>query len=187
MFKMLFSFFPAVEYQGKMITDIIRNYRAYFNAIISDYNITSYYIQGSPRPEQVAYEVYGNQHLYWILLMLNDVYDPFHGWIVDQESAYESARQRYEDVGGNQVLYHVDSEGNKYWNLTEFPAGSGNWYDKGDKHHRYLQFQGSLAAIDTLEDSILKNEEMRKIKIIDPSQIKQFINAFIREMEKANV
>lgn len=184
---MLFSFFPAIEYNGKMITDIVRNYRAYFNAIISDYNIQTYYIQGSPRPEQVAYEVYGNQQLYWILLMLNDVYDPFHDWITDQETAYESAEQRYANVGGNQVLYHVDIDGNKYWNLTEYPKGSSNWYDKGDIHHRHLQFQGALSAVDTLEDAILRNEERRKIKIIDPTQIKQFINAFIREMENADV
>lgn len=184
---MLFSFFPAIEYNGKMITDIVRNYRAYFNAIISDYNVQTYYIQGSPRPEQVAYEVYGNQQLYWILLMLNDVYDPFHDWITDQETAYESAEQRYANVGGNQVLYHVDIDGNKYWNLTEYPKGSSNWYDKGDIHHRYLQFHGALSAVDTLEDAILRNEERRKIKIIDPTQIKQFINAFIREMEKADV
>lgn len=182
---MLFSFFPAIEYKGKMITDIVRNYRAYFNAIISDYNIQTYYIQGSPRPEQVAYEVYGNQQLYWVLLMLNDVYDPFHDWITDQETAYESAQQRYEFIGGNQVLYHVDKDGNKYWNLVEYPVGSGSWYDKGDIHHRHLQFSGTLAAVDTLEDAILKNEEKRKIKIIDPGQIRQFINAFVREMEKA--
>lgn len=184
---MLFSFFPPIEYKGKMITDIIRNYRSYFNAIISDYNIITHYIQGSPRPEQVAYEVYGNQQLYWVILMLNDVYDPFHGWLLDQESVYQSQIQRYSDVGGNQVLYHVDKQGNKYWNLVEFPIGSGNWYDKGDKNHRYLQFQGALSAIDTYEDGILKNEEKRKIKIIHPSQIKQFINAFVREMEKADV
>lgn len=184
---MLFSFFQPIEYKGKLVTDILRNYRAYFNAIIGDYNINTYYIQGSPRPEQVAYELYGNPQLYWLLFMLNDVYDPFYDWITDQESAYQAAEQRYKGLGGNQVLYHVDEHGEKYWNLVEYPVGSGNWYDKGDEHHRHLQFQGALAAVDIYEDAILQNEKRRKIKVLDPSQVKHFINAFVRQMEAADV
>lgn len=184
---MLFSFFQPTEYKGKVIADVFHNYRSYFNAIISDYTIITYYIQGSPRPEQLAHEIYGNQQLYWVLLMLNDIYDPFHDWVKDQESVYQSQIQKYSEIGGNQVLYHMDKDGNKYWNLTEYPKGSGNWYDKGDIHHRHLQFQGGLSAVDIYEDGILKNEEKRKIKIIEPTQIKKFLNAFVREMEKAEL
>ena len=181
---MIFSFFQPIEYQGKAMTDIIRNYRAYFDSIIGDYNIKTYYLTGSPRPEQAAYEIYGNQNLYWVLLMLNDNYDPFHEWLTDQQSAYESGEQRYADVGGNQVLYHVDREGEKYYNLVEDSEHPGNWYDKGDIHKRHLQYSGALAAIDVMEDAVLRNEEKRKIKIIEPSQMDNFINAFVREMEK---
>lgn len=182
---MLFSYFEPITYGGKTTTDIFRNYRAYFNRVAVKYKLKTHYIRGNPRPEQLAYSLYGNQQLYWVILMCNNIYDPFHGWIESQEASYQSAIQRYKDIGGEQVLYHVDAQGEKYYNLVEKPGFPGHWYDKGDKLMKHLQYNGPLAAVDTLEDSILRNEVKREIKIISPRDIDAFLNSFIREMEKA--
>ncbi|WJZ28046.1 baseplate wedge subunit [Serratia phage 92A1] len=183
---MLFSFFDPISYQNVTTTDIFRNYRGYFNRVAAKFKIKTYYITGAPRPEKLAYDLYGNTQLYWILLMLNNNYDPFWGWIQNQEACYQGSIQRYKDIGGeNQVVYHVDEKGEKYWNLTNYPEAPEIWYDKGDKNKLYVQFIGPLAAVDTLEASILDNEERRQIKIIDPNDMPQFISSFIREMEKA--
>ncbi|AEX26674.1 baseplate wedge subunit [Klebsiella phage KMI9] len=183
---MLFSYFPPVDYKGTQTTDIFRDYRFYFNRVIGKYKTRSYQITGTLRPEQLAESLYGNQQYYWILLMLNSVYDPFYGWISDQEAAYQCAIQRYSEVGGEQVLYHVDENNNKYYNLVEDPNNPGHWYDKGDKPMLYLQYQGVLAPVDIYEDAVLQNEAKRTIKIISPSDIQAFLNDFIKEMEKAN-
>ncbi|UQJ95067.1 baseplate wedge subunit [Klebsiella phage CPRSA] len=103
-----------------------------------------------------------------------------------QEAAYQCAIQRYSEVGGEQVLYHVDENNNKYYNLVEDPNNPGHWYDKGDKPMLYLQYQGVLAPVDIYEDAVLQNEAKRTIKIISPSDIQAFLNDFIKEMEKAN-
>ncbi|QPI13964.1 baseplate wedge subunit [Serratia phage 4S] len=183
---MLFSFFDPITYQGKTTTDIYRNYRAYFDRALAGFKIKTYYIVGSPRPEMLANELYGNTQLYWVLLMLNNTYDPFWGWIQNQEACYQYAIQKYSEVGGeNQVIYHVDSKGEKYYNLTNYEDAPDIWYDKGDKNKLYPQFVGSLAPITPLEDQVLQNEERRQIKIIDPNDMPQFINTFVREMEKA--
>ena len=46
------------------------------------------------------------------------------------------------------------------------------------------QYKGPLAAVDVYEDAIRRNEAMREIKIIDPSDIESFISALIKLMEK---
>jgi len=184
---MIFSFFPSVDYKGTPTADIYRNYRFYFNRVLRNYKPRSYQLTGTLRPEQLAETLYGQQQYYWVLLMLNNNYDPFYGWITDQETAYQCAIQRYSNVGGEQVLYHVDAERNRYYNLTEDPVNPGFWYDKGDVNRLHLQYKGTLVPIDIYEDAVLQNEAKRTIKIINPSDIQSFVSDFIKEMEKATV
>ncbi|AZV00968.1 baseplate wedge subunit [Escherichia phage vB_EcoM_005] len=199
---MLFSFFDPINYESKTVkpdsgsltnadvlsvpmTDIFRNYKEYFNKVAKNYTLKTYYISGAPRPEELANQLYGNVQLYWVLLMCNNIYDPYYGWITGQESAYQAAIQRYATAGGNQVLYHVNEKGEKFWNLVNTPENPYTWYDKGDTEKRYPQYEGPLAAVDIYEDAIRKNEYKREIKIIDPNDIESFVSALIREMEKA--
>ena len=198
---MLFSFFNPINYQAKTIrkdsyalnnrdvpaipmTDIFHSYKSYFNRVAANYKLKTYYISGAPRPEELSWQIYGNTQLYWVLLMCNNIYDPYYGWITNQEACYQAAQQRYKDIGGDQVLYHVNEKGDKFWNLTEYPENSQTWYDKGDRIHKYPQYNGALAAVNTYEDSIIRNEHKREIKIIDPYDIESFISDLIREMEK---
>lgn len=199
---MLFSFFDPINYEAKTIhknapsltnsdlkaipmTDIFRDYKGYFDRVAVNYRLKTYYISGAPRPDELAYILYGNPHLYWVLLMCNNVYDPFYSWITGQEAAYQASIQKYKDVGGNQVLYHVDEKGEIWYNLVEDPKNPQTWYDKGDRTMSYPQYNGPLAAVDVYEDAIRKNEIKREIKIIDPTDIQTFISDLIKEMEKA--
>lgn len=180
---MIFSFFDPVLYKNKPTTDIYRNYKQYFDNAARGMILRDYTIKGNPRPEELAYLLYGNSNLYWILLMANNIYDPYHGWIKSQNACYTSAEQIHD--GENKVLYHIDRDYNKYYNLTEYPVNSNLWYDLGDKKHKYLQFEGPLRAIDIYEDSILENEKKRHIKILDKRDLSNFLTKFIREMETA--
>lgn len=192
---MLFSFFSPIDYSAKTVkgakakaiptADIFRSYRKYFDTVAENYLLQTYYISGAPRPEELAYILYGNSQLYWILLMCNNVYDPFRDWIKTQDACYQFAQQKYADVGGDQILYHVDANGNRYYNLEQYPENSGIWYDKGDFNHQYPQYTGALAGVDIYEDSIIENEKLRQINIINPSDIEAFLSDIIREMEKA--
>ncbi|AFQ97209.1 base plate wedge component [Aeromonas phage Aes508] len=178
---MIFSFFDPIDYQGKSTTDIFKNYRVYFNRVIVKYKPEVYWINGSTRPEMLAHELYGNQQLYWVLLMLNDVYDPFYGWITTQDAAYDYAQQQYPE---NKVVYHVDANGEKYWNLVEDPDFPRHWYDAGDTSRSHIQYVGALRAVDSLEAQSAVNEQKRKILIISEADINSFLNDMIREMEK---
>lgn len=182
---MLFSLFPTVEYKNTPTTDIYRDYRTYFKRVLKNYKPRSYQITGAFRPEQLAYLLYNNQQLYWVLTMLNNVYDPFYDWITTQETAYNAVTQKYSKVGGNHVVYHIDKNNEKYYDLIEYPERSGKWYHKNDKDHEYLQYDGVLVPIDTYEDSLIINEGKREILIISPSDINSFVSDLIKEMEKS--
>ncbi|UPW39249.1 baseplate wedge protein [Escherichia phage vB_EcoM_ESCO47] len=191
---MLFTFFDPIGYSAKTIdknapvipmTDIFRNYKEYFKRVAANYRLRTYYIKGSPRPEELANQIYGNPQLYWVLLMCNDNYDPYYGWITSQEAAYQASIQKYANAGGDQVLYHINENREKFYNLVSYPDEPLVWYDKGDKARRYPQYKGPLAAVDTYEAAVLENEALRKIKIVAKEDINSFITDLIREMEIA--
>lgn len=189
---MINSFYDPVVYAAKtvnvnaperLMTNIFKNYTAYFKKVASNYNLVTYYIQGAPRPEVLSYELYNNTQLYWALTMANDVYDPFHDWIKSQEACYSSVAQIYSNPEAV-IMYHVDRKGERYYNLIQYDDEPGIWYDKGDKNRSFKQFKGELAAVNAYEDALMENEKKREIKIISPTDIDNFISDLIKEMER---
>lgn len=185
------SFYDPIVYAAKtvnvnapdrLMTDIFKNYTASFKKVASNYNLITHYIQGSPRPEVLSYELYGNTQFYWLLTMANDVYDPYHDWIKSQSACYQSVRMEYDNPDET-IAYHIDAKGERYYNLIQ-PVPGGLWYDKGDLNHEYPQFSGPLAAVTVYESALNENEKKREIKIVAPSDIESFISDLIDELER---
>ena len=182
---MIFNFFPPVEYNGVVITNIFKSYRKYFDEVAGNFILKDYKITGNPRPELLSHQIYGNVGYYWVILMLNNIYDPFHGWIKSQEQIHASCIQKYQNLEHkeNTVLYHLDANGNKHYRMVEHPIGSKNWYDIGDVGFNYVQFVGVLVPITAIEHEMNLNEEKRNIKIISPNEIGAFMDMLLRRME----
>jgi len=184
---MIMDAFPTLEYTDDInIIDIIRDYRSYIDRVVTKYILIDYTIVGDPTPEYMAYQLYGNPTLFWILIYLNDgIVDPFHGWVKSQEMVFESSIQRYKNMGGiDQILYHMDDDFERYYDLVEYPIGSQNWYHKGDTRHQFIQHVGYLHPVSVYEDEEMINDEKRTIKIIRPNDIEGFINDLGREIER---
>ncbi|AIA64958.1 baseplate wedge subunit [Cronobacter phage S13] len=178
---MIFSAFPAVDYDGTPTSDIFRNYRQYVLAAAKDIILRDYLIEGMDRPELISWKLYDDSQYYWLLLMLNSNYDPFHGWIKSQDAVHKSANYKYENAGGvNQIAYHVDEKGKRHYNLYEDPNNPRMWYDKIDKQRQHLQYKGVLVPVTIIEDELAKNEDKRVIKIISPGDLSTFMTNFKR-------
>lgn len=178
---MIFSAFPAIDYDGKPTTDIFRNYRQYVLNAAKSIVLRDYLIEGMDRPELISWKLYDDPQYYWVLLMLNENYDPFHGWIKSQDAVHQSSEYKWKYAGGtNQIAYHVNERGKRYYNLYEDPNNPRMWYDKLDHQRRFLQYEGTLIPITVIEDELAQNEEKRTIKIIAPGDLSTFMTNFKR-------
>jgi len=81
-----FDPFPTIAYDPtgdknyKTIKDILLRVKMK-DAIKSRYAIFEKYdIKDGETPEKVAYENYGDPNLYWIILMTNEILNPFYDW-----------------------------------------------------------------------------------------------------------
>ena len=84
--KAYFEHFPTIDYDPtgsgnfKTIKDIlirvtIKKAVRNSNAVFSKYDVKE-----GQRPEDVAFEQYGNPNLHWIVLMMNEITNPYYDW-----------------------------------------------------------------------------------------------------------
>ena len=182
---MIFSVFDEISYNGVKIADIFHNIGYYYDIIKSNFELEEYKIESNDRPEMVSYKLYQDPNLYWVLFLVNDITDPFHGWILEEEAVHQTIQYRYQNSGGSDVVeYHVDPQGRRYYGLVEYPLGSGNWYHEGDNNRTYLQYTGSLVPVTRIENAIEENDEKRNIEIIKPSDIDRFLEFMSDQLER---
>ncbi|QAY01313.1 baseplate wedge subunit [Aeromonas phage ZPAH1] len=183
---MLFNYFPPISYNGSPTANIFKPHGSYFDEIIKKFVIRKYILSGSPRPENVSYELYGDTKYYWILLYLNDIYDPFYDWICPEEIVHKYTAKKYQNLPQKEgtVLYHLDPNGEMYFRVVEYPIGSGVWYDEGDKLHRFIQHTGVLVPVTAIEHELSINESKRTINVLNPTDLGRFMDEYTRMMEK---
>ncbi|MBF84641.1 MAG: baseplate wedge subunit [Acidobacteria bacterium] len=181
---MIFSVFNDVEYNGVKIADIFHDIGFYYDMVIDNFELEEYDIY-TERPEYISYKLYGDPNLYWVLFLTNTVIDPFNDWVVEEEAVHQLTKYRYENTDGyNDIFYHVDDEGRKYYGLVEYPKGSGNWYHEGDTNRNFVQYTGTLVPVTRIEDEIDKNDEKKTIEIIKPNDIDRFLELVNDQIER---
>lgn len=151
--------------------------------IIDRYDLQPLIIKDSDRPEYISYKLYGSVEYFWILLVCNNILNPYYEWIMPQESLYQYCKQKYKNFPEkeNTIYYYKNEKNQKYYNVTEYPKDSGLWYDKLDKNRTSLQYKGILIPVTYLEDEIEKNEEKRIINALNPNDFTSFIQDLIQE------
>jgi hypothetical protein len=104
----LFRAHPTISYripgQTKSIatTDITRRFSV--ANFISNAAVTfdEYYIQDAERPDHVAYDYYDDYTLDWLVLMTNEIQDPYYEWPLSYEQFNKMIIQKYRGLGANE-------------------------------------------------------------------------------------
>ena len=68
----------------KNIIDLSRYVRSSNDILTGKYEYFDYIINGAERPDQVAYNVYGNSKYYWVLLVTNNIRNVWTEWPLGQ-------------------------------------------------------------------------------------------------------
>jgi len=158
---MFFSKFSTIEYNDKTIRDlsqaiVIRpeikeNKDLYFYYQLQEYEL----------PDTVAFDFYGSSHLNYVVLLMNDIVDPFYDWPLNRKELVELCIARYGEPGivGGQF----DETG--YFAVR-------HWEKDGIEYQTGLQPVGA-AAVSYYEYEERRNDAKRKIKILYPEYIPQ--------------
>jgi hypothetical protein len=96
---------PIIPYRipgqtkGVAVTDITRRFSV--ANFISNANVTfdSYEVQDGERPDVVAYDYYDDYTLDWLVLLTNEIQDPYFEWPLSYEQFNNMILQKYRGKG----------------------------------------------------------------------------------------
>ena len=78
--------------------------------IFTDFmSFTKYKIEGDERPDQVAYNVYGDEDLDWVVLLANNIINVRDEWPMTQGDFNNYLSEKYGDTGGVDLIKHYET------------------------------------------------------------------------------
>lgn len=159
---MYFSMFPQTYYSFDGVNaSLITNFLARVSVSQETLNNVTLYdpymVSEGETPESVADKVYGNPFLHWVILLTNNIVNPFYDWCMAQDVLIEYCQSKYDDIYGvhhweNPAGLIVDSN-----TPSAYPVSNFDYENK-------------------------LNESRRIIKILNADLVQEFIKEFQSEM-----
>ena len=160
---MYFQNFPVIYYKGKDVTNLLRRVGVRTKAKTNMVMFETYDVKEGETPEMIADKLYGDSTLHWVVLIVNNIVDRYHEW----------------PMAGNQFLDYVNE---KYSNPSathhyEIAQSSGDTSVKiniGTDNTDYP----TATAITNFEFEQTDQDNKRKIRLLDPRFIDDFVSEF---------
>lgn len=148
------------------IQDVITDLTTRIQTKISESDLDKlcflYSIQDHETPESIAHKVYGDPHLNWVILYINNIVNMYEMWPLS-EVELEAYCQRIYGSSINSTRYSMKSPENVIMDRDMIE-----------------QIYGSAFAVDVTnwEHEVSINEKKRIIRIVNPQYVGAFIDNF---------
>ena len=172
-----FDRFPLMAYDVagnenyKLLPNILKRVKLRSGLRSGSYLFDSYDVQDGERPEDIAFKLYGDAELHWIVLMTNNVTDRYYQWPLTQPQFQEHLTDKY-GAGNEDATHHFEKT-----------TDSGKTSSSGPNDFSHMVECNS----DEDNPSIITNrqyeqrlqDKYRAIRLLDP----RFLDAFIEEFD----
>ena len=172
-----FAYLPKIEYDilgdnvKKLVPDIFRRIKIR-NKIKDNFMLFDRYdVDSGDKPEDVAFKVYGSADLHWVVLLTNNIINPYYEWPLGD---YAFQQFVYDKYSNPEQIHHYEvtqSSG------TQKPEGPGDyWSNKIEVNSDYV----GAEAVSNIEYERRLQDMRRQIKILSP----QYLQMFTKEYKK---
>src|SRR5210317_2114462 len=170
-----FTYFQQFTYDvkgdgtAKLVTDILLRVkvRNQIRDIVSFFD--KYNVQDGETPEDIAYKLYGDSELHWVVLMVNNVKDRFFDWPLSQIQFQNYLQSKYTDPDG---VHHY-----------EITQSSGPTTSTDNSH--IIEVNSSevgATAVTNREYEDRLQDSKRQIQILDPDYLPYFVTEFEKQI-----
>jgi len=168
---MYFENFPVIIYKNKDVTNLLRRIAIRSKVKTNTLFFDTYDVKEGETPEIIADKLYGDPQLHWVIMIVNNIVDRYHGW----------------PMFGNQFLDYVNE---KYSNPSathhyEIAQSSGDTSVKiniGTDNTDYP----TATTITNFEFEQTDQDNKRKIRLLDPRFTDDFVADF-KELMKESI
>lgn len=167
-----FKPFPNISYKipgvtsTMIVTDITRRFS--INTLTNNRGLIyfEYEVRDGDRPDIIADKYYEDQTLDWLILLTNEIHDPYFKWPLDQTQFVSYIRQKYGSVSVAQgTVHHYDTT------IQEASiSATGERIPKRTLKVDYTTYAANVSTsriVDAYTYELELNESRRNIKILD--------------------
>ena len=171
---MYFDNFPVIRYGStdgtiKNVTNLLRRVaiRSKLKTNVSLFD--TYDVKNGETPEIIADKLYDDPKLHWIIMLLNNVTDRYHDWPMSEQQFNSYLNEKYSNPDG---IHHY-----------EISQESGDTTQKIEVYDPELissdtDAYTSATAITNREFEESEQDKKRKIRLLDPIFVDQFVEEF---------
>lgn len=155
-----FKNFPIVQYgehtvrniilKSKIGKDLIQSYDAYY----------PYTIKTGETPTSLAYDYYGSVEYVWLIFLVNDIVDPYYDWPMEDSVFNEYIVNKY-----GSIVDAMNLAAGAYYRNPDYSY----WMTKTTYENISNSERTGWTVVSNYDYEVYKNEEKRKIKLLDRS------------------
>ena len=168
--------FPTIEYDSvgngefKDVKNLLRRVALNTKVKTNSYLYDTYDIKEGETPESIADNLYDDPELHWVIMLVNDITDRYHQWPMRYSQFLQYVNDKYDDVN---AVHHYEISATSGDTTKKIEVYNNSALYSGD-----TDFYANATAVTNLEYEESQQEARRKIKLLDPQYLPQFIQEF---------
>tara|TARA_Y100000401_G_C8304751_1_gene216229 strand:+ start:600 stop:1127 length:528 start_codon:yes stop_codon:yes gene_type:complete len=166
---MYFANFPLIPYDNygtgdfRLTPNILKRIAVRANIKTTTSLFDTYDVKEGETPEMIADKLYGNPEFHWVVLMMNDVVDRYHQWPMSRRQFLAHLNDKYTNVDG---VHHYEISQSSGDTNIKINIGTSN------------TDHPTATAITNREYEQERQDSLRKIRLLDPDFIDDFVTEF---------
>jgi len=166
---MYFSEFPTIPYDAegngkfKDVKNLLRRVgiraKVKSNTMLYD----TYDVKNGETPESIAFKLYDDAELHWVVMLINDITDRFHDWPLSEAQFLQFIKDKYDNVN---AIHHYE--------ISQQSGDTKKKINIGTDNTDYP----AATAITNYEHEQEVQDNKRKIRLLDPSYIGKFVEEY---------
>ena len=175
---MYFENFPLTIYDSvgdgnyKLVTNLLKRVtiRSQIKSNTALYD--TYDVKEGETPEMIAHKLYDDPELHWVILLLNNITDRYHQWPMNNNQFLAYLKDKYDDV-----------DATHHYEISQVSGDTSIKIDIGTDNTDYP----TASIVTNAEHEEDLQNKIRKIKLLDPSYVEDFVTEFEKLMGESVV
>ena len=171
---MYFSQFPVIYYDAvgnddpKVVTHLLKRVALHSKSSETVSLFDTHDIRNGETPEMIADKLYGESGYHWVVLLVNNITDRYHQWPMNNRQFFSHLEDTYDNVD---ATHHYEINQTSGDTDVKINIGLSNVDADGDTI-------SDAVLITNREYEESKQDEIRKIRLLDSSYLEQFVEEF---------
>jgi len=166
---MYFDNFPTIPYdseltgQFKDVKNLLRRVGIRAKVRANTLLFDTYDVRNGETPESLAFKLYGDAELHWVIMLVNNITDRYHDWPMTEAQFLQFIKDKYENI-----------DGTHHYEITQTSGDTSIKIDVGTDNTNY----SDATLITNYEYEQEQQDAKRKIRLLDPSYVADFVEEF---------